>query len=155
MRCNGAILWSSKQFKMAVPDSTAEAETAEGSRATKSTIYIKNVLMGIGRAAVGAVTLCCDNSAMYDLVKKHGSSQRTRHFERAITLVKWAVLRLLITPWLVTTDCMIADIFTKAVDKETFMEMRGWLHNDIENKGNKVVDRMLTLMKRIGGYPSQ
>ena len=32
-------------------------------------------------------------------------------------------------PYLVTTDNMLADVFTKATDKGTFMKMRGHLMN--------------------------
>ena len=52
-------------------------------------------------------------------------------------LVKYAVMRLLVATRLVPTTAMIADIFTKAVDKETFVLMRSWLLNmdgDIEQR---------------------
>jgi len=129
MRGNAAILWSSKKFKTVVPDSTAEAETLEGSRATKAVMFIKNVLIGIHRPAVGAVALFCDNQAMFMLVQSTVVSQRTRHFERAATLVRWATLRLLVQPYLVSTDHMIADIFTKAVEQEVFQRFRDLLLN--------------------------
>ena len=44
-------------------------------------------------------------------------------------LVKYAVMRLLVVTGLVPTTDMIADIFTKAVDKDTFLKMRSWLLN--------------------------
>ena len=62
-------------------------------------------------------------------VLKDGPSQKTRHFERATMLVKWAVLRLLINLHLVKTEFMIADIFTKAVDKDTFLRLRNNMLN--------------------------
>ena len=70
-----------------------------------------------------------DNSAMMDIVKKDGTTQRTRYFERSTMLVKYAVMRLLVATRLVPTTAMIADIFTKAVDKDTFILMRSWLLN--------------------------
>ena len=48
-----------------------------------------------------------DNSACFELVQKEGSSQLTRHFERAIAAVKHAVQMLMIVPVLVKTDAMI------------------------------------------------
>ena len=70
-----------------------------------------------------------DNSACYELVQKEGSSQLTRHFERAIAAVKYAVQMLMIVPVLVKTDAMIADVFTKAVDEETFHRCKHELRN--------------------------
>ena len=44
-------------------------------------------------------------------------------------LVKRVVLLLLAAPFLVTTDYMVADIFTKATDKGTFFKMRNYMMN--------------------------
>ena len=50
-------------------------------------------------------------------------------YERAILLLKRAVLLLIMLPYLVTTDNMLSDVFTKAADKGTFTKMRGHLMN--------------------------
>ena len=112
-----------------MPDSTAEAETAQGSKCTKRVIYNRAALRGVGRAVFGPTYICCDNSAMYHLVVKEGTSQRTRHFERATVLIKFAVIRLMVRCVLVPTTAMIADIFTKPVDEETFYRMRDIMRN--------------------------
>ena len=70
-----------------------------------------------------------DNKAMFDMVTKEGVTPRTRYFERATMLVKWAVIKLLITVKLLSTDMMVADIFTKAVDLGTFEKMRNVMMN--------------------------
>ena len=44
-------------------------------------------------------------------------------------LVKRAVLLLLLYPYKVSTDYMLADIFTKATDKGTFLKMRNNMMN--------------------------
>ena len=124
MRMNGPVLWSARQFKTCVPDSSAEAETAEASRATKSLMFVKAVCCAARMPAMGVSALLIDNSATTEHVKKEGPSQKVRHFERPTMLVKWAVLRLLIALHLVSTDYMIADLFTKAVDKDTFQRLR-------------------------------
>ena len=137
MGSNAALVWKASAFKTVVPDSTAEAETAEASRATKSIVFVRTVRAGIRRAVVGATLLLGDNSAMMDIVKKDGTTQRTRYFERSTMLVKYAVMRLLIATRLVATADMIADIFTKAVDKETFVLMRSWLLNTDGDSGQR------------------
>ena len=129
MRCNGPVLWSAKQMKIVVPDSTCYAETAQGSKATKDVMFGKHVLMGVKRPVMGPVALLGDNAAMHQLVLKEGASQLSRHFERATMFVKWAVLKLIVTLHLVPSEYMIADIFTKAVDKETFLRLRNNMLN--------------------------
>ena len=129
MRCNGAVLWSAKTLKV-VTDSTAHAETAEASRATKSVIFVRMVLVGISRGAVGPTAVLGDNSAMVELVTKEGASSRTRHFERATVLIKYAVLQLIVTVHLISTKFMCADVFTKATDEQTFKTMRSVLRNE-------------------------
>ena len=52
-------------------------------------------------------------------------------------IVKWAVLKMLVTLKLIGTDYMIADIFTKAVDKDTFLRLR----NNMLNAANDVYAR--------------
>jgi hypothetical protein len=71
-----------------------------------------------------------DNSAMIDLINKDGTTSRSRYFERATMLIKYAVIRLLVTVKLISTNDMMADIFTKAVDKDTFLKFRMWLMNE-------------------------
>ena len=134
MRCNGGILWSAKTLKV-VTDSTAHAETAEASRATKSAMFVRMVLVGIHRPAVGPTAVLGDNSAMNELVTKEGASSRTRHFERATVLIKYAVLQLIVTVHLISTKFMIADVFTKATDEQTFKTMRSVMRNEPPGDG--------------------
>ena len=131
MRTNAAIHWSSKALKV-VADSSAHAETAESSRCVKSVTFTKMVLSGVRRPTVGPTTILGDNSAMHDMVVKEGSSSKSRHFERATIFVKYMVLRLMVACKLVSTAYMIADIFTKATDVDTFVRMRDSLRNIAE-----------------------
>jgi len=43
--------------------------------------------------------------------------------------IKWAAMRLLVKLYLVKSEFCIADIFTKAVDKETFLRLRNNMLN--------------------------
>ena len=60
-----------------------EAETAQGSRATKDLIWARQMSTHIQRPMMGPAFLLCDNKAMTEAVNKDGASQRTRYFERA------------------------------------------------------------------------
>ena len=91
-------------------------------------MFLRMVLDGIGRPVEGPTAILGDNSAMVELVSKEGASiavpYRTRHFERATVLIKYAVLQLIVAVYLIGTKFMCADIFTKATDELTFKTMR-------------------------------
>ena len=87
-------------------------------------------LTGIKRPVHGPHPVLGDSSAMHDLVTKEGSSSRSRHFERATVLIKYAVLKLMAVCYLVGTKFMSADVFTKATDEWTFKTMRAVLRNE-------------------------
>ena len=63
-------------------------------------------------------------------------------------LVKYAVLRLFILVRLVPTKEMMADVFTKAVDKDTFILMRKHLLNLGGDVANQVVHGRASRMAR-------
>ena len=125
---NGAIDWAARQIKI-VPDSTCQAETAVGSIATKATCFVRAFLFFHKRAVTGPTAMLGDNKAMVEHVQQDGASSKTRHYERATLLIKRAVLMLLLKPYLVSTHLMIADIFTKAVEKEAFVRYRNVMMN--------------------------
>ena len=127
-RTNAALNWRSSTLKV-VTDSTTHAETAEASRATKSVTFGQMLSEDAGRPVMGPTAILGDNSASYQLIQKAGSSQLTRYFERATILVKYAIMGLIVRPFLISTKHMSADIFTKAVDEETFFFCKHTLHN--------------------------
>ena len=67
-------------------------------------------------------------------VTKEGMSQRTRYFERATVLVRYAVLKLIVTVQWVATTAMMADFFTKASDEETYIRCRAVIMNIEEDR---------------------
>ena len=101
-RANAAVYWRSSALKV-VTDSTAHAETAEASRATKSVAFGRMLSEDAGRPVMGPTAILGDNSASYQLIQKAGSSQLTRYFERATTLVKYAIMELIVKPFLIST----------------------------------------------------
>ena len=129
MYCNGAIDWSAKLIKI-VPDSSCEAETALASRAAKSTCFIRGLLSFHKRPVASSTPMLGDNKAMYTLVTQEGASARTRYYERATMLFKRATLMLLLIPYLISTKFMIADMFTKALDKGSFIRFRDVILNN-------------------------
>ena len=128
MLCNGAIAWSAKDLTI-IPTSTCEAETATGSRATKDTLFARELNIQNGRAISNSTSTLGDNKAMFDLIRHEGASVRTRFYERCTMFIKRAVLLLILRPYLVATEYMIADIFTKATDRGTYFKFRNVIMN--------------------------
>ena len=132
-----------------ITDSTAHAETAEAARATKSLMFARMLSEDAGIPVMGPSAALGDNSASFELIQKEGSSQLTRHFERMLMLVKYAVISLIVKPFLVATGLMTADIFTKAVDEETFFRCKHVLHNTTqESYISRKVSRLTAALAR-------
>ena len=112
-----------------VPQSSCEAETASASRGSREVLGIRHILESVGRGVSGPTPLLGDNKAQYDLIVKPGCTARTRYFERTTLLVKHLYSKAVIVPYLVGTEHMVADIFTKAVEASAFYRMRDHLLN--------------------------
>ena len=66
--------------------------------------------------------------------------------------MKFAVMSLIVQPFLVATDMMTADIFTKAVDEETFFRCKHTLHNTTkESYISRKVSRLSAALARARG----
>jgi hypothetical protein len=128
MYLNGAIDWSAKLVKI-VPDSSCEAETAVASTACKGTCFVRGLLQFHKRPVASSTLMLGDNQAYHSLVSTEGASVRTRYYERATMLIKRAVLMLLVRPFLVATHYMIADMFTKALEKSSYIRFRNVIMN--------------------------
>ena len=123
-----AVDWCAKLLKI-VADSSCEAETATGSRATKAIMFVREIASFLGIPIKGPTLMMIDNEAMLKLCSKDGATARTRYFIRATTFVKDAAQKCIIKLVLVPTDLEIADLFTKALDQGTFEKMRDYLFN--------------------------
>ena len=134
MLCNGAIAWGARKLRI-VPDSTAEAETAIASRAAKDTVAVRMILEDMRAAVHGPTTMFGDCKATRDIITKPGSTQRTRYFERSTMLVKRLFMMRIVSPVLIRTDDMIADVLTKAVTREKLGKCRTYMLN-LNRSGN-------------------
>ena len=72
-----------------------------------------------------------DNEATKETIEKPGVTARTKHFETWMQYCRERVLALeIIMQWIPTGD-MLADIFTKCLDKTTFLKLRDVLLTEI------------------------
>ena len=143
---NGAVDWSAKLVKI-IADSSCEAETAVGSLAAKATCFIRALCSFHKRPVAEATPMLGDNQAMHALITNDGATSRTRYFERATLLIKRAVLLRILAPKYVTTHYMIADMFTKALEKNNYVRLR----NVIMNSSSSLRASLLATLPAVHG----
>ena len=134
---NGPLTWAANGLKI-VPMSTCESEASEGSRAAKTGMFARNLAVNNNRRVLGPTALLGDNKALYEIMHQEGASTRTRYYERATLFIKRAVQLLVFLPYLIKTTDMIADIFTKACEKGTFIKLRNVMMNNNQGLRNKL-----------------
>ena len=122
-----ALSWNAKALKI-VPLSSAEAETAVLSLGCKDMMYVRQLMAELRPEHAGsAIDAYTDNTATIDIIKAHGVTARTKHFERWVTYARDLYLRHIIKISHVPTDEMPADIFTKALETLKFVKFRASL----------------------------
>ena len=128
--CGGAVSYQARKLKIA-PQSSAEAETAVYATAAKDLQFVLNVTGqdGMGVVIKLPVSIYCDNQATVSGVTNVGATARTRHYENWLMYGREQYLNHISTPVWVRTDQQVADIFTKALDKTTFLRFRALLLN--------------------------
>ena len=148
MLANGPVDWSARTMKV-VADSTCEAETATASALTKAVKFVRRILSHVGCTVTGATHLLVDNSAMIQVVRKEGLTSRTRYFERCTLRVKDEWQKGVVEPVLVSTTDEVADIFTKALDEETFNRLRAILLNVSTTKVKRFGERAMKMLHKL------
>ena len=70
------------------------------------------------------------------MIKCPGATKRTLHFDRWLHFARELYLHNAIKIFLTTTDNMMADMFTKAVDKTAFLRCRAYVMNLSNDKAD-------------------
>ena len=92
-------------------------------------MYVKQLLSEIRgmQRMPKTVAAYTDNTAAIDIVRAHGVTARTKHFERWVSYVRDLYQRFIVDVRHRPTDDMPADIFTKALPHESFSRYRDFL----------------------------
>ena len=120
---NQALYVLCKQLKV-VAFSSCEAEYAAAAYACKEIEFIRHLCSDMGFPFDGPLAFGVDNTAAIDVAYNMGVSGRTKHFDMAIHYFRDCVQLLSVVPRHVLTKFQRADIFTKALDKTTFITHR-------------------------------
>ena len=113
------------------PQSTAEAENAVYATCGKDMSYFINMWGsdGLQMPIALPLTAYCDNEAAVTTIKKPGVTQRTKHYETWVQYGRELYLNNKAIPVWIETIYQVADVFTKALDKTTFLKFRAALLN--------------------------
>ena len=120
------VSWSAKKQKI-VPQSSCEAETYALNAGCRALIFIKNLLAELNTTVELPMATHTDNDAARLTAINPGTTARTKHFESWLRYVRELYLNLVITVNWVPTKEQIADLFTKPLDKTTFLYLRSLL----------------------------
>lgn len=125
-----AVSVSARKLKI-VPQSSAEAEYAAYSIAVRDLKFVSQILGSDGFQLLIGKPLTCysDNTAAIDTIKQVGVNARNRHYDRWLHFGREMFLEKFCYPDWVGTKLMVADVFTKALDKTTFLKFRAALLN--------------------------
>ena len=132
---NGPLCWLSRNVKMP-PQSSCESEIAALVMLLKEGMFVKQLLDFLDVVLDGPVCSVTDNKGAYDVVRNPGATKRTVHFDRWLHFARELYLHNAIKIFLTTTDNMMADMFTKAVDKTAFLRCRAYVMNLSNDKAD-------------------
>ena len=123
---NGPVSWLCRKAKF-VAQSSCEIEVFGMVMLMKEAEFADQVCKFLGAGIGGPMAAVTDNKAARDVVKCPGATKRTVHFDRWLHFARELTLRNKAEVFLAGTDDMMADGFTKPVDKTKFLKCRQYL----------------------------
>lgn len=121
---NAAVIWQSKR-QQSVALSTTEAEYVSAASAVKEIIWLKKLLTEYGNKE--NYVLYIDNMSAIKLIKNPEFHQRSKHIDVKYHFVRDLYKNGEINVKYIRTEEQIADVFTKALAKPRFLELRSKL----------------------------
>ena len=118
----GPIAFAAKRLKV-VAHSSAEAEYAAASYASKEVAFVRNVCLELNVNLSGPLCLAVDNTAAIKIAENRGVTARTKHFSDSIHYIRHMLDHLILKLRYISTDKQLADGFTKPLAKSPF---RSW-----------------------------
>ena len=120
---SGIFSWQSKKQDTVV-QSTAEAEYVSAAVATSQVIWLRRIFTDFVCEQQDGTPIYCDNKSAIDMAKNPVNNNRTRHIALKHHFIRDAVedgeIKLVFCP----SEDQVADIFTKALPKQRFQQLR-------------------------------
>ncbi|KAK4380842.1 Retrovirus-related Pol polyprotein from transposon RE1 [Sesamum angolense] len=128
--------WASKK-QVAVAQSSAEAEYIAAAATSNQVIWLRRILEDIGEKQEEPTTIYCDNKSAIAITKNPVQHSRTKHIDIKYHSLREATTRGEIELKYCSTEEQLADIFTKALPRNKFEELRmkiGVYHKHIKGE---------------------
>jgi hypothetical protein len=123
-----AIHWASKR-QPSVALSTAEAEYIAMGEATRNVMHCRELLTHLGMPQSSATMLYCDSQAAIAISKAESVAPRRKHIDVKHHFIREQIHAGVIQPQWISTLEQPADIFTKALPVEAFIQHREFITN--------------------------
>ncbi len=117
------ISWNSQKQKV-VALSSCEAEYIAASTAACQAVWLRRLLAILAKREVQKVSLKIDNQAAISLCKNPVHHERSKHIDTRFHHIRECIEEGLIEVQHVNTKDQLADIFTKSLGRQKFIEMR-------------------------------
>jgi hypothetical protein len=117
------ITWLSQKQKV-VAISSCEAEYIAGATAACQGVWLGRLLADLMRKEVEPVSLKIDNQSAVQLCKNPVHHERSKHIDVRFHFIRDCVEKGLLSVEPVRTNNQLADILTKPLAKQKFVEMR-------------------------------
>ncbi|KAK2969370.1 hypothetical protein RJ640_000642 [Escallonia rubra] len=120
---SGVFSWLSKK-QQSVAQSSAEAEYVSAAIATSQAIWLRRIFHDFGQKQERKTELFCDNKSAIAMAKNPVFHSRTRHIALKYHFIREAIEDGEIELEFCRSKEQVADIFTKALPRERFEELR-------------------------------
>jgi hypothetical protein len=110
---SGAVSWQSKR-QPTVAASTTEAEYMAAASATKEALWLRKLLSAL-QLGCGTISIFADNQSAIKLLRNPIITGRAKHIDVMHHFARERVLRKEVSVSYISTDAMLADVFTKAL----------------------------------------
>lgn len=117
-----AIIWNSRR-QHTVALSSTEAEYMASTHATKEALWLRSILHEMSLLPPGPTLIYGDNQGAIALGKNPEHHQRTKHIDIQYHFVRIHVQRKNVVFDYIVTTSMIADVFTKPLEKVRHQEL--------------------------------
>jgi hypothetical protein len=120
---SSAFTWASQKQKV-VAISSCEAEYVAGATATCQGVWLSRLIAELLGTILAKVKLMVDNKSAITLSKNPVHHDRSKHIDTKFHYIRECIEERKIDVVHVGTDGQLADIFTKALGRVKFVEMR-------------------------------
>ena len=121
---SGTAVFTRSKKQPTVADSTTASELISAHATAQRIVMIRKLLEEISVGVMGATTLYCDNESTVKIINNRTGFEKVKHVDVKLAYLRELIdLGIIVVEWIPTQE-MVADIFTKGLGKNKFMDFR-------------------------------